>query len=303
MCLLSIVILVQEVKFLGRCIDSIVYNKKALNNIEVIIVSNNKTTLSAKVRDRIRQYPCVSLISKHNIGDALDIAFTKANGKYLKFMRSNDWINIDEFSAYVDSLGSTNHDLILTSFREENILTSQSTLINIQQAISYHKYSINSITVRTKYIAKQWKKSSLTLNHEYELQYIIKVLANAKTEQVLPYDIDRHFLFCMTEDKKTPLGFKELQTILTSTIPLEERSKNQYKSIILDKLKHTISNYYESYYRIIKPNKNDLRSILTFDKWLNNAYPDLHQQIPASAHLRLRLSPFYRKLKHIVLSR
>lgn len=303
MCLLSIIIPVQEAKFLDRCIDSIIYNKKVLNNIEVIIVSNTEITLSAKTRDRIQQCPCVLLISKHNIGDALNIAFTKVSGKYLKFMRSSDWVNIDEFSAYVDSLDSTNHDLILTNFREEDILTSQSTLINIQQAISYHKYSINSITVRTKYITNQWEKGSPTLNHEYELQYVIKVLASAKTEQILPYDIDRHFLFCITEEKKTPLGFKELQTILTSTIPLEERGNNQYDSIILEKLKHAIGNYYESYYRIIKPNKNDLRSILTFDKWLNNAYPDLHQQIPASAHLRLRLSPFYRKLKHIVLSR
>lgn len=94
--LISIIIPVYNVEaYLRECLDSIV-NQTIIKNFEVIIIDDGSTDKSGKICDEYsNKYPkLLKVIHQNNkgLGGARNTGISHANGKYLMFLDSDDYI-------------------------------------------------------------------------------------------------------------------------------------------------------------------------------------------------------------------
>ena len=95
MILVSIIVPVYNVeKYLERCIDSLV--NQTLKDIEIILVDDGSTDDSGNICDKYaKKDKRIKVIHKENGGlsDARNIGLSIANGRYLQFVDSDDFIH------------------------------------------------------------------------------------------------------------------------------------------------------------------------------------------------------------------
>ena len=93
--LVSIVVSVYNTeKYLDKCIKSIL--DQTYKNLEIIIINDGSTDSSQSICERFKdQESRITLIDKANTGaaDSRNIAIQKANGEYIAFVDSDDYID------------------------------------------------------------------------------------------------------------------------------------------------------------------------------------------------------------------
>ena len=102
----SVIIPVYNVEnFLDRCIDSIV--KQTYKNIQIILVDDGSTDASGKICDlRAKNDKRVLVVHKKNggLGEARNSGLLYANGKYISFVDSDDYLRLDAYEKIVKKL-------------------------------------------------------------------------------------------------------------------------------------------------------------------------------------------------------
>lgn len=124
---LSIIIPVYKVEaYINKCLDSCIIrkedgevNEELMSKIDILIINDGTPDNSAEMsREYVKKYPqYFRQIDKENggHGSVWNLGVKEAQGKYLKFLDSDDWLqNLD---LLVEKLQHTNSDLILTSTR------------------------------------------------------------------------------------------------------------------------------------------------------------------------------------------
>ena len=117
--LLTVVIPVYNVeKYLKRCIDSILIQE--WKNYEIILVDDGSTDNSPQIcEDYAKAYDIISVIHKENGGlsEARNTGISNAEGEYVYFLDSDDWIEPNTFSDLAEVIESDQYDII--SFNQE----------------------------------------------------------------------------------------------------------------------------------------------------------------------------------------
>ena len=91
--ILSIVVPTYNVeKYLERCIDSLVYDEKVLNDLEILIVNDGSKDNSLQIAKKYeKQYPnTIKVIDKENggHGSTINAGLKVATGKYFRVIDS-----------------------------------------------------------------------------------------------------------------------------------------------------------------------------------------------------------------------
>ena len=93
----SIVVPIYNVeKYLRRCLDSLV--NQTFRDIEVIALNNGSTDNSLSILNGYaNRDKRIKVIDNNNLGvsEARNIGIREAKGKYIVFVDSDDWINVD----------------------------------------------------------------------------------------------------------------------------------------------------------------------------------------------------------------
>lgn len=123
--LLSIVIPVYKVEdYIRKCLDSLLIfnddgtlNEQLMSKMDILIVNDGTPDNSAELsREYVKKYPqYFRQIDKENggHGSVWNLGVKEAQGKYLKFLDSDDWfINLNKFLV---ELEKTDADLVITS--------------------------------------------------------------------------------------------------------------------------------------------------------------------------------------------
>ena len=117
--LLTVVIPVYNVeKYLKRCIDSILIQE--WKNYDILLVDDGSTDNSPQIcEDYAKTYDIISVIHKENGGlsEARNTGISNAEGKYVYFLDSDDWIEPNTFSDLAEVIESDQYDII--SFNPE----------------------------------------------------------------------------------------------------------------------------------------------------------------------------------------
>nr|AKE79128.1 glycosyltransferase [Streptococcus suis]AKE79153.1 glycosyltransferase [Streptococcus suis]AKE80258.1 glycosyltransferase [Streptococcus suis]AKE80312.1 hypothetical protein YS68.seq-orf00011 [Streptococcus suis]AKE80336.1 glycosyltransferase [Streptococcus suis] len=111
---LSIIVPVyQVVTYLERCIDSLV--NQTYRDIEVILVDDGSTDGSSELCDKLaKNDERVRVIHKENGGlsTARNVGLANANGKYVTFVDSDDWVDLNIYEKCITFLHEYSADVI-----------------------------------------------------------------------------------------------------------------------------------------------------------------------------------------------
>jgi len=118
--LLSIIIPTYNMEaLLPRCLDSLLV-KGALDRIEAMVVNDGSKDGSLAVANKYKErYPdSVTVIDKPNgnYGSTINAALPVAKGKYVKILDSDDWFDSESLVCFLNSLESTDTDMVITHF-------------------------------------------------------------------------------------------------------------------------------------------------------------------------------------------
>ena len=111
--LISVIVPVYNVKnFLNRCVDSIL--KQTYSNIEIVLVDDGSNDGSEVICDQLaHNYDNVRVIHKPNGGlsSARNAGIAVAKGKYIGFVDSDDFIDLDMYKCLYDNIIKTKSDI------------------------------------------------------------------------------------------------------------------------------------------------------------------------------------------------
>lgn len=114
--------------FLHKCINSILH-PQCLEQVEIIVVNDGSTDSTAQIaQDFCCRYPgTVRLISQENRGHggALNAGCSAAQGRYVKILDADDWIQTEYLPDFLRVLENSHSDVILTHFRTIDIGTGE----------------------------------------------------------------------------------------------------------------------------------------------------------------------------------
>lgn len=115
-------------QFLDKCIPSMLV-PEILDKLEIIVVNDGSTDATAQAAKRYcAQYPgVVRLISQENKGHggALNTGCAAAQGKYLKVVDADDWVESRNLPEFVRLLEACESDVVLTHHHTIDISTGE----------------------------------------------------------------------------------------------------------------------------------------------------------------------------------
>ena len=125
--LISVVVPVYNVeKYLGKCVESIL--AQSLDDFELLIVNDASTDDSLKTARRFESDPRVKVLDKPHggLGDTRNYGASRAAGKYLLFIDSDDWVDRNMFKELYYLAENHSADLVVFNFIREDIESGKS---------------------------------------------------------------------------------------------------------------------------------------------------------------------------------
>ena len=125
----SIIVPVYNVeRYLKRCIQSL--TMQSLENIEILLVDDSSTDSSLEICNELaKEDNRIHVITKPNegAGKARNAALQIAQGEYIGFVDSDDFVNADMFKTLVEKAESCDADLVLSGvvFVDGNMFSKQ----------------------------------------------------------------------------------------------------------------------------------------------------------------------------------
>lgn len=116
--LISVVVPVYNVEnYLKKCIDSII--NQTYKKLEIILVDDGSTDSSKEICDEyIKKDGRIKVIHKENGGlsSARNVGIDIANGKYICFIDSDDWIEKSMLEKLINIAKNNNFDIVLCDY-------------------------------------------------------------------------------------------------------------------------------------------------------------------------------------------
>lgn len=113
--LISVIVPIYNMeKYLKKCVDSIL--NQTYSNLEIILVDDGSTDLSAAICDEyLKLDNRIKVFHKKNGGlsDAKNFGLKKANGKYVGFVDSDDWIEKNMYEEMFSKLKNTKSNIVI----------------------------------------------------------------------------------------------------------------------------------------------------------------------------------------------
>ena len=120
--LISIVVPVYNVeKYLKRCIESLI--NQTYKNIEIILINDGSKDNSLSIcKEYEKKDERIKVIDKENegLGYTRNKGIECANGKYIAFIDSDDYIDLDFYEKLYNSAKKNNSDMVFSSFKKVN---------------------------------------------------------------------------------------------------------------------------------------------------------------------------------------
>lgn len=288
---LSIIIPVYNVeKYLKECLDSITCQIK--DSVEVILIDDGSTDNSGKICEEYKdKFSFIKLIRQTNGGLAYarNVGLSKACGKYLCFVDSDDYIGKESIEKILDWIDHNNADICF--FRALKLFQDGSTeylddYIDPNKLTSSKESSLEYLTSLSKFpgsaCGKTFSRSYLMENGIHfpkdkrvgeDLPFMMEVLYKAKTYASLPIDFyyyrqDRQGSITSTNTfgEKSISCMKKFIDESIDLLTVDSKPKGINESNLLAYVAYEYSIllwYYHSY-----SNKKDLKAFLKENKWV-----------------------------------
>ena len=119
MCEISVIIPVYNTaQYLKKCVDSVL--SQTFQNMEILLVEDGSPDSAAQICDQYeKQEKRIHVIHQQNSGLAISRrnGLRAAQGKYVMFLDSDDWIDSEMLSALYERIESRQADVVCSQFR------------------------------------------------------------------------------------------------------------------------------------------------------------------------------------------
>lgn len=116
---ISVIVPIYNVEeYLEKCLNSLV--NQTLKNIEIILVDDGSKDKSSKIiEEYVKKYENVKSFTKENGGlsSARNYGLNYANGEYIAFVDSDDWIELDMYEKMYQKAISNNFDMVVCNVK------------------------------------------------------------------------------------------------------------------------------------------------------------------------------------------
>ncbi len=300
--ILSIVVPTYNVeKYLDRCIASLTYDSATLDKIEILIINDGSSDNSLKVAQKYASlYPkSITAIDKENggHGSTINKGLELATGKYFRVIDSDDWVNIDDFKRFVDSLEGLDTDVVVTDYSREMAYNGTSVLCTYRGLRYDRVYDLNEMDLKDfgddyLYMAtstvktQKFRDAKLLLDEKtfyVDMEYNILPIEHLNSFIYLDYDIYRYWIGRPQQSIDVRNTFrnrshheKVLRRIIDfySSHPLTTNKKCYIEKIIVLMLN---SHYF--IYCSQRVSHDEAQEIKGFDLWLKQTSPHLYSSV------------------------
>lgn len=161
----SIIVPVYNVEnYLAACLDSLTC--QSFENIEILCINDGSTDSSLNILEHYQKFdPRIKIINKENGGlsSARNAGLKIAEGKYILFVDSDDWISTNAVELLYNNAEKNNADLVIFDFCCDNFKTKQKMIMTIEpMRKKYENKPFNNKVMETntyKYIpVNTWSK-------------------------------------------------------------------------------------------------------------------------------------------------
>lgn len=146
----SIIVPVYNVEeYLERCLESII--NQTFKNIEVIALNNGSTDNSLNILLKYAEKDKrIKVIDNYNLGvsEARNIGIREANGKYIVFVDSDDWIDKNMIEVLHSNIVQNDCDLVMCTYVREFANHSKEKLFNLPEVNLYFNNEVKSQILR-----------------------------------------------------------------------------------------------------------------------------------------------------------
>ena len=302
--ILTIVIPTYNVeKYLDRCLDSLIYDNNIINDLEILIVNDGSKDNSLKIaKEYEKKYPnTIIVVDKENggHGSTINAGLKIAKGKYFRVIDSDDWVNIDDFSKYINALKKLDVDAVITNYSRELIYNGESIKFSYSKELEYNKeyhfdeFDLNKFKDDYLFMATTTFKTSLLRDANVildektfyvDMEFILFPIVKLNTMIFLNYDIYRYFIGRPDQSvniESYVRNRKDHEKVLKKLIEFYENLKvsDTKKQYIFNILTLMCNSHYIIYCKAKLPNKNCLNEIKEFDKYLKEKSPSIYNNV------------------------
>lgn len=128
--------------YLARCLDSMIYDKRIFDDIEIIVVNDGSKDHSLLIAKQYeKRFSCIKVVDKKNggHGSTINAALKVACGKYFRVVDSDDWLNMTEFPEYVKALKKVDADAVITDYRKEMAFDGEVADFHFSKKLEFNK--------------------------------------------------------------------------------------------------------------------------------------------------------------------
>ncbi len=185
-------------KFINKCINSIL--EQTYKSIQIIIVNDGSSDNTKNICENfVKDNGNIILINKENEGPAIarKVGLEKADGEYISFIDSDDYIDSNFYKKLVDTLESNNADIVECGY---NIIDENMQLIKEckmkQQIVEGQKNCIKHYIKKdntTNYLVTKLYKRELFDNVKFQKLFagedacvLLQVFGNSEKVVVIP---------------------------------------------------------------------------------------------------------------------
>lgn len=267
--LFSIIVPVYNVeKYLPHCLNSIL--QQTVADFELLLVDDGSTDHSGQICDDYAKNDTrIQVIHKQNEGvsKARNIALDKAQGKYICFVDSDDWIETSYLSTIMQQIEDYDilffgcsfeysdgnaQQLIFREQRTHDILGKENCMFNLRNNILKHNvfgYTWNKV-FRTNIIKTSQLRFQEQISYGEDELFTLAYCMYAQSIKIIP-DILYHYLQrtgSLIHQKDTCTSAKQKYKVISQLIPLmksDSLKKEWHKCayhILQDIAKHSMPN-------------------------------------------------------------
>lgn len=318
---LSIIIPAYNVeKYISHCLKNLT---TVIDDLDIIVVNDGSTDNTLKpVKDFQKKHKeSVQIIDKQNggHGSTINAAIKLAQGKYLRVLDSDDWLNEETIEKYLEELKSSNDDLILTNYSYNYVSENRKELVDVYNKIgkikklaeiskldvSGHEFisllAIHSCTIKTEKLKKIWGDGLLEKTFYEDQEFIAKVILAADSVKCLDMDVYQYMIGRDEQSVSSEKLFKKRkdhERVLSELVDIYGDCKDDDKKEILGRrIEEMFKTHYWIYFYHSGIKHSEKKEFKKIKKVLKAKMPNIDRNIAKSFKLRLMIG----RLKNTML--
>lgn len=277
----SVIVPVYNVElYIRKCLDSLV--NQTLKDIEIIVVDDGSTDSSASIiKEYEEKYNNVKYYKKENGGlsDARNYGLQYATGKYIAFLDSDDYVDINAYNKMYEKAKKDDSDLVecdfYWSYEKKNKKDIGKKYLGKKQMLEKARVVAWNKLYRKELLDKTQSKFPKGLRYE-DVEFFYKLIPYIETvsfvKEPLIYYVQRKESIINTQNEKT----RDIFTVLDNVIKYykEKHLYEEYEEVL--EYTYTRLLLCSSFKRIAKIRNKNIRKELLNETWiqLNKNFPN-----------------------------